>query len=103
MNTRNLEEFGYAEREEAGRLLSALGTSKDNTEFLGDGVAVEFNPYSGNVFLVDEDYNVAMMDGDYLEDFHTCPNCGGEGIAPEFREDNTDECCQEYADELGLE
>lgn len=101
-NTRDLSEFGHREREIAGELLSTLGTSKDKTKFLGDGVAVEFNPWSGNVFLVDEDFNVAMMGDDYLEDFITCPNCGGEEIASDFREYNTDECCKEYADDLGL-
>ena len=104
MNTQNLAEFGHREREIAGELLQALGTSKDKTKYFGqDGVAVEFNPYSGYVFLVDEDYNVAILnDNGELEDFHTCPNCGGEGISSEFKEDNDSECCQEYADELGL-
>lgn len=103
-NTQNLADFGYREREEAAKLLSSLGTSKDKTKYFGDrGVAVEFNPYSTYVFLVDEDYNVAMLNvDDELEDFITCPNCGGEGLASEFREDNTDECCQEYADELNI-
>lgn len=103
-NTQDLSDFGEIGREEAGRLLSTLGTSRDHTKYFGDrGVAVEFNPMSGYVFLVDEDYNVAIMNDDILEDFHTCPNCGGEGVASDFREDNTDECCQEYADDLGLE
>ena len=102
-NTQNLADFGNVEREEAGILLSTLGTSRDHTQFFGDrGVAVEFNPMSGYVFLVDEDYNVAMMNGDVLEDFITCPNCGGEGLASDFKEDNEDECCHEYADELNL-
>lgn len=103
-NTQNLADFGQVEREEAGLLLSTLGTSRDHTKHFGDrGVSVEFNPMSGYVFLVDEDYNVAIMNDDILEDFHTCPNCGGEGVASEFREDNTDECCQEYADELNIQ
>lgn len=102
-NTQNLADFGQVEREEAGLLLRTLGSVNDNTKLFGNsGVVVEFNPMSGNVFLVDEDYNVAMMNGHQLEDFHTCPNCGGEGVASEFREDNTDECCQEYADELNI-
>ena len=101
-NTQDLSQFGHIERDEAALLLSALNTSKDLTKFLGDGVAVEFNPMSGNVFLVDEDYNVGMMNGAFLEDFHNCPNCGAESIASDFREECTDECCKEYADELGL-
>ena len=67
----------------AGDLLKALKGEYDKTEYLGDGVRVEFNPMSANVFLIDEDYNVAMMNGDDLEDWFTCPYCGHEG----FKED----------------
>lgn len=103
-NTQNLADFGMIERDEAGTLLKTLGSYKDKTQFFGDrGVAVEFNPMSGMVFLVDGDYNVAVMDGEFLVDFITCPNCGGESTGPDFRDDCTDECCQEYADDLGLE
>jgi hypothetical protein len=102
-NTRDLSKFGQRERAIAGELLRTLGTVRDKTKYLDHDVAVEFNPMSGFVFLVDDSYNVAMMNGHDLEDFHTCPNCGGEEVASDFREYNTDECCQEYADELGLE
>jgi hypothetical protein len=104
-NTQNLADFGNTEREEAAQLLSALGSNRDDTTHFSDrGVAVEFNPMSGYVFLVDEDYNTAMMNGDRLENFHTCFNCGGEGLASDFREDNSgSDCCQEFADELGLD
>jgi len=79
-NTQDLSEFGFIERQEAGRLLGALGTHHDKTDNMGDGVKVEFNPMSGNVFLVDEDYNVAMMNGHDLETFYSCPQCGNEGF-----------------------
>jgi hypothetical protein len=102
MNTRDLSEFGHQERIIAGELLSTLNTNKDKTKFLGSNVSVEFNTYSGCVFLVDEDFNVAMMNDEFLEDFHTCPECGGEEVSSDFREYNTNKCCQEYADELGL-
>ena len=103
-NTRDLSDFGAVERDEAGLLLTTLNSSKDDTRFFGYGsVAVEFNPMSGYVFLVDEDYNVAMMNGDRLEDFITCPNCGGEGLLSDFREDNEgSECCEEYANEMDI-
>ena len=103
-NTQNLADFGQVEREEASILLRTLGNVNDETKHFGNsGVAVEFNPMSGNVFLVDEDYNVAMMNGHQLEDFYSCPNCGGEGLQTDFRGDNSDDCCQEYADDLGLD
>ncbi len=51
------------------------------------------NTHSGCVFLSDEDFNVAMVNGDTLEQFHSCPECGAEG----FAEDPPDnECCQQY-------
>jgi hypothetical protein len=102
--TNNYDDFGLREKEEARDLLAVYGTHKDKTQFLGSGVQVYFNMMSGFVFLSDEDYNVAMLNVDgELEDFITCPNCGGESLASEFRDDCTDECCQEYADDMGLE
>mgnify|MGYP003113101840 CR=1 FL=1 len=103
-NTQDLSQFGYREKEEAATLLQAQGSHRDDTQFLGDGVNVEFNPMSGYVFLVDEDYHVAMMNGDRLEDFHTCFDCGGEGLASDFIEDNgSSRCCLQTAADLGLE
>lgn len=96
-NTRDLSKFGQSERQEAAKLLTAIGTTQDTTKFLNEDVAIEFNPNSGCVFLVDSDCNAAMLNGDKLEDFITCAECGGEGYASEFKEDNTNECCQEVA------
>lgn len=101
-NTQDFADFGHIEREEAGLLLRTFGTHKDDTLFLENDVKVEFNPMSGNVFLVDGDYNVAMMTEGRLENFFSCPNCGMEAFQSEFREECTDECCQEYADELQI-
>ena len=102
-NTQDYSEMGQIEREEASLLLKTYGTSKDDTLHFGQGIKVEFNPMSGYVFLVDEDYNTAMMMGDRLENFYSCPNCGNEAMQSEFREQCTDDCCKEYADDLGLE
>lgn len=38
----------------------------------GDNITIEFNPNSGNVFIVDDDYNVAMFNNDTLEQFYSC-------------------------------
>ena len=103
-NTQDYSEFGHIERKKAGLLLQTYGTSKDNTLFLENDIKVEFNPMSGYVFLVDGDCNIAMMNGDRLENLFSCPNCGNEGMQSEFREEYSDnECCQEYADNLGLD
>lgn len=99
-NTRDFSFFGFIERQEASRLLGAIGTHHDKTKNLGDDVAVEFNPNSGNVFLVDGDCNVAMMNGNELETFYSCPQCGNEGFHGDDYEFETYEgyCSHECAD-----
>ena len=97
--TDDFSDFGFREKEEARELMAAYGTNKDETVYLGSGVKVMFNMYSGNVFLTDEDFNVAMMNGDKLEDFLCCGECGHEDFASEMAESG-DPCCKEY---YGLE
>jgi len=102
-NTRDLSKFGHREREMAGELLTVLQTGKDRTKVFGsEGIAVEFNPNSANVFLVDGDYNTAMIAHDgTLRDFVSCPECGHEGFLMDGElEDATEKCCLQYASEL---
>ena len=101
-NTQDLSEFGYRELRMAGELLLALKTVNDDTEHLGDGVKVEFNPHSGKVFLVDNDYNVAMMNGHNLEDWFTCPYCGHEGFKEDMKHEPEDEECTRYLEDIGV-
>lgn len=58
----NLENFGIREIETAADLMNAYANGEIPTWFYDDGVTVEFNPYSGNVFLVNSDYQVLMFD-----------------------------------------
>ena len=119
-NTIDLSKFGYVELKETAKLLNAY---IEDTEVLdGDGVKVEFNPNSGCVFLVDEDFNVAMLntesipqyddigniashkDVDKLELWYNCPICGHEGFLedmPHHSDDDYDEECQEYLKDIG--
>ncbi|MEM9232415.1 MAG: hypothetical protein AAGB10_22735 [Pseudomonadota bacterium] len=91
----DLSNFGFRELRMAAELLNAYCDSPP--DFLGDGLRVTMNTYSGCVFLTDEDFNVAMMNGDALEQFHSCPECGGEG----FAEDMPDKpCCRSYLQEV---
>ena len=99
-NTRDFSEMGYRELDMVGDLLKAYKGNNDETRFLGDGVKSEFNPNSGNVFLVDEDYNVAMMNGDKLEDFFSCPECGHEGFLEEMQHGEDCEGCVEYLESI---
>ena len=99
--TDNLASFGSRERYMAGKLLLAL-SENNHTKFLGDnGLKLWMNRNSGNVFLCDEDFNTAMMNGDTLEDWINCPNCGHENFLTEFKASNpSSNCCLEYYKEL---
>lgn len=79
-NTRNLMDFRLRELREAARLLALLKTKYDRTLRLGPIVTPEYNPDSGFVFLIDSNFNIAMINGQFLEDWHRCPNCGREGF-----------------------
>jgi len=89
--TSDMSRFGMREREMAARLLAAY--CENPPEFLGSGVRIMMNMLSGYVFLSDEDFAVAMMNGDTLEEFHSCPECGAEGFAEELGEHS---CCRDY-------
>lgn len=93
--TYDLSEFGYREKDMAADILKAY--IKDTFEFMGDKTRIGFNMNSGNVWLEDEDYNTAMMNGDNLEQWFNCGNCGNEG----FSEDITlnDEGCNDCIDD----
>ena len=101
MNTRDLGKFGYREKDMAGDILKALSNNKDKTRFMGENVNLEFNPNSGNVFLVDDDFNVAMMtDEGILEDWFSCPVCGHEGFLSNMKHNSEDKECQEYLESI---
>jgi hypothetical protein len=96
--TTNLADFGYRELKEAAKLLSLFCEKGSPFEYCNDGVTVMFNKNSGHVFLTNDEYEVAMADGDKLVLFYHCPDCGAEG----FEEDiswNKHECrCGECAE-----
>ena len=75
--TEDLADFGARERALAADLLRAPLPRG----FHDDGVKVAFNRSSGYVFLVNSDYQCAMMnDDDTLELFHSTPYEGHEGF-----------------------
>lgn len=96
MNTQNFDDFGYRELKMAAELLTAYKTDRDKTELFGDQVRIEFNRSSGHVFLIDENYQVAMMNNDVLEDWLHCEGCDREGFRSEigFADDRT--CAECY-------
>ena len=98
MNTQDLSKLGYREIDLLADLLKAYSDAKwkSKDDGLDGGVNWEYNPDSDNLFLVDENYNVAMFNDDgELENFLNCGNCGKEGFRSEvdFCDDNTCKEC----------
>lgn len=95
ITTTNLADFGSRERNMLIELLQAWRDQGLPDDFYEEDVVAMMNRNSGCVFLTNSDYQVAMMNGDKLEIWHNCPNCGHEG----FEEDCklNDEGCNECA------
>ena len=83
--TENLDDFGDRERKMAAELLAA----RSPEAFNGSGVRLAFNRNSGYVFLVNDDYQCAMMNGDELQIFHSTPYKGHEGFLSDLVEEFT--------------
>ena len=87
--TKDLGRFGYRELKMGAELLTAWSSDADQTEALtSDGLALWCNMMNGNVFLCDEDYNVAMMNDNVLEDWVTCGYCSHEDFRSEVVDDD---------------
>lgn len=97
VTTTDWSEFGHREIEMAKELLSHM----HEIDSYGK-VEVMFNQNSGNVFLVDEDYRVWMMNDDKLEEWFTCPNCGHEGFFEDMPHGEDEEECREYLESIGV-
>ena len=82
--TSDLADFGGRERKMAEELLRAWREQGLPEYFDDNGVTVNMNMNSGYVFLSNSDYQVAMMNGDKLESFYSCFECGNEGFADEI-------------------
>lgn len=76
--TENLADFGARERHMLAEILALPLPST----FSDDGVRAAFNRNSGYVFLVNDDYQCAMLNDDSgkLEVFHSTPYEGHEGF-----------------------
>lgn len=99
--TVDLAKFGFREIEMLRDLLDSWVRHGLPEDFNQEGVHPMFNMNSGNVFLTNEDCQVAMMNGDGLESFYSCPECGFEGFYGEFENGveqgyGAQACCEEY-------
>lgn len=84
MTTTNLSDFGYRELEMLEELLRAMREQGLPEDFYNNEVHPMMNQISGNVFLTNSEYQVAMMNGDKLESFYTLSYHGSEGFLDEL-------------------
>lgn len=102
ITTTDLSKFGSRERLMVEELLKAWREQGLPDDFNDDEVVPMMNANSGNVFLTNADYQVAMMNGDDLESFYTCPECGHEGFKDEMAHDGNSGC-EEYLKDINVE
>jgi hypothetical protein len=102
LTTTDLSKFGWRERKMAAELLTASCDKGFPEDFNDDEVTVMMNFNSGNVFLTNSDYQVAMMNGDKLESFYTCPYCGHEGFKEDMEHDAQNAECTRFLEEIGV-
>lgn len=89
--TENLADFGYRERVELEKILHAWNEFGLPDNFWGYDVKPAFNRNSGYVFLVNSEYQTAMLNGDKLELWHFLPYSGEEGFLADLLAFNADE------------
>lgn len=77
--TTNLADFGFREIKMARDLLDAWVNNGLPEDFSTEGVHLMMNQNSGNVFLTNEEFEVAMESDGKLYSFYTSPYEGREG------------------------
>ena len=94
ITTSDLGKFGSREIAMCFDLLKAWIEQGLPEGFYNEEVRPEMNRNSGYVFLTNSEYQVAMMNGDKLEQWHTCHNCGHEGFEEDcqLNDDGCNEC-----------
>ena len=91
ITTTNLSDFGHREREMATDLLNAWRDQGLPNDFDDIDVNIMMNFHSGNVFLTNAEYQVAMLNGDELQSFYTLPYSGNEGFLEDFEDYEQDD------------
>ena len=81
-----LDGYGYREMAIASEILKEIISNGLPVGFDSDGLAIEFNPFSGEVFLTNDYYQIAAMNGDSLEMYYILPHSGEEGFRDELEE-----------------
>lgn len=86
ITTTDFSKFGHRERKLAQILLTQWNENGLPEDFYNDEVTIMFNFQSGNVFLTNSEFQVAMMNDDKLESFYTDFETGEEGFKDELSE-----------------
>ena len=92
-------DLSYFSCYELGNLVDLLNAWKEQglpKDFYDNEVVPMLNRDSGNVFLTNSEYQVAMLNGSKLDIFNICPVCGCEGFPEDCK--ITEEGCQECND-----
>jgi hypothetical protein len=84
--TENLADFGFREIKMLSSILNAWVENGLPDDFDTEGVRAAFNRNSGYVFLTNNEYQVAMMNGEELKSFYTTPYEGHEGFLDDLLE-----------------
>lgn len=101
ITTTDLAKFGWREKRMAAELLTAMCDQGLPDDFYDDEVTIMFNTHSGNVFVTNSEFQVAMMNGDDLEMWYTCPECGEEGFLEDIEWSPQHGCCKECVPDDG--
>jgi hypothetical protein len=101
--TTDFSDFGRQERKEMIKILLAWDEDGLPSDFYDDKVTFMFNQDSGNVFLVNSEYQVAMRNGDKLESFYVCPQCGHECFLEDIEHCGTSDCAAWIKDIKNIE
>lgn len=102
VTTTDLAQFGMREIIEANKLLTAWINNGLPNDFYHDSVTIMMNKNSGNVFLTNSDYQVAMESDGKLYSFYVTPYNGLEGSYEDLMEqyEEMHEEDKEYMDQL---
>jgi len=90
--TTNLADFGYREIKMARDLLDAWVNNGLPEDFSNDGVTLMMNQNSGNVFLTNDEFEVAMESNGELYSFYTSLYEGKEGSFDDLLTEYKDMC-----------
>lgn len=101
VTTTDLSDFGLRELEKLQDIIEAMYEYGLPDDFFDDEVVPMFNTYSGNVFLTNSQYQVAMLNGNRLESYYYLAYDGNEGFIEELIEQYDEgRICEEDYEEL---